>query len=150
MYRAIPEWIRRRDFELFTVLLCFTAGIPLVTTRRVEATSLEAQLPFEVVMAWSLVLVIAPLLVFTGAALAHKKTGLESFKWVRWEVFGLRLLSYAAYLYASVIAINSLTTKDIVSPAVTMIVILGMTCTSRAWGMLEQIDEFWDRLGVRR
>lgn len=150
VYLLIPEWIRKRDFELFTLLLCFTAGIPILTTGDVEATSFEAQLPFQVVQAWAASLVVSPLLVVLGAVMAHRSVGLKSFRWVRWEVFGLRLVSYAAYLYAAVIFINTLALGVPFPPAITFITILGLTSTLRAWGLLEQIENFWERMGVEQ
>lgn len=148
IYARLPEWVRSRDFELFTLLLCFTGGIPLLLTSHAEATSMDAQVHPYVLISWALVLVFAPLLVVYGARKAHKKTGLQTFRWIRWEVFGLRMLAYAAYLYAAVILANSLTDKGVFQPAVSIIVIFGLTCTSRAWGLLEDIEEFWERMGA--
>ena len=149
LYHRVPEWVKTRDFELFTLLLCFFGGIPLLVIQSVEATSMEAQVPRPVLLSWAVVLVIAPLIVVTGARKAHRKTGLQSFRWIRWEVFGLRMLAYAAHLYAAIIVINSVASKGVFQPAVIIIVIFGLTCTTRAWGLLDNIESFWERMGVR-
>lgn len=150
LYSRLPVWIRERDFELFTLLLCFCAGLPLLFTQRAEATSLEAQVHPLVLLGWALVLAIAPLIVVFGARRSHYTAGLQSFRWIRWEVFGLRMLSYAAHLYATIIIVNSLSSKGVFQPAVTIIVIFGLTCTSRAWGLLDKIERFWERMGAGR
>lgn len=147
-YGRVPLWIRRRDFELFTLLLCFSAGLPLIITRKVEADSMEATLPFVAVYTWSIVLAFAPLLVVMGAAMSYRRVGLHSFRWIRWEVFGLRILSYAAYLYAAMIVVNGVFQHGVFQPISSIVIIFGFACTSRAWGLLEEIEAFWQRAGV--
>lgn len=149
VYSSVPLWIRRRDFELFTLFLCLAAGFPLLISRRVEATSMEATLPFHIVYIWSLVLAVAPLLIVIGASMSHRRTGLHSFKWIRWEVFGLRVLSYAAYFYAFVIIYYSATRLEAFQPAAVFVLVFGFACTSRGWGLLEDIENFWRSVGVR-
>lgn len=128
LYLMIPEWIRKRDFELFTATLCILAGIPLLTNG-VDASSMEAALWGPVVKAWAAVLTLAPIAVVMGIWRAHKHQKTQkAIKWLRVEASGLRLLTYAGYLYAVIVFMSPFPTEG----QEYIITLFALTCHSRA------------------
>lgn len=142
VYLWIPEWIRERDFELFTAFLCFLGGLTLLATG-VETGSMEAALPTAVVMVWSMILVVSPFAIVLGVGMAHKKDYPEVVKWMRVESSGLRITSYAAYLYA-VILLLMLQTDAGFAPFVT--IIFALTCHSRATKLTIDVEDYFTLL----
>lgn len=139
LFLNVPEWIRERDFELFTAFLCLIGGISLLFSG-VEAGSMEEALPGWVVMTWASVLAISPFAIVTGVGMAHKYDYPESIKWMRVESSGLRITSYAAYLYA-VVLVLVLGPAAGFTPFVTTI--FALTCHSRATKLLIDIEDYF-------
>lgn len=146
VYLRIPEWIRRRDFELFTALLCFTAGVPLLLTGDVDAASLEATLPFSVVMMWAGVLTTGPVFIVAGLWRAHRVGVVRGVPWLRLEALGLRLLAYAGYLYAAIVSISYFGDHGSLPAAAFIIAAFALTCHSRATGVNIRLEDFLDSL----
>lgn len=140
LYLLIPEWIRERDFELFTAALCFLAGVPMLITRKLEAGSMEEALPEWSVMVWSAVLAFAPILVVLGIWRAHALDLPAAVPWLRSEASGLRLIAYAAYLYAAIVAIVA---KADAGAAPFIILILALTCHSRAAYLTIKVEDYF-------
>lgn len=145
IYARVPEWVRRNDFELFTATLCFTAGLPLLLTHTVEATSIEATLPGPLVTAWAVLLTLAPFAIGTGLFMRYKRTMAEATFWMRVEAWGLRALAYVAYVYAVAISLaNGATTL----PATMIVLIFAATCHSRATDVTIQVEDYLTTLGT--
>ena len=139
VYLWVPEWIRESDFELFTAFLCFLGGLTLLVTG-VETGSMEEALPTGVVMVWAAILVISPFAIVTGVGMAHKRDYPEVVKWMRVESSGLRITSYAAYLYAIVLLLM-LGVEAGFAPFVT--VIFALTCHSRASKLTIDVEDYF-------
>lgn len=139
LYLWVPEWIRERDFELFTAFLCFLGGLTLLFVG-IEAGSMEAALPGWVVMVWAAVLVLSPFAIVIGVGMAHKYDYPEVIRWMRIEASGLRITAYAAYLYA-VILLLVLQTEAGFAPFVTTI--FALTCHSRATKLTIDIEDYF-------
>lgn len=147
IYSRIPLWMRRHDFELFTTLLCFSAGLPLLLTDTVEAQSLEAQLPTMVVRAWALILTVAPIMIFIGVYKSHTvQRFIQGLFWMRLEAAGLRLLFYAAALYGAIVI---LVTQGKASPAAVIIIIFALTCWSRSASVTIKVEDFLEGIGAK-
>lgn len=144
-YLRIPVWIRRRDFELFTALLCITAGLPLLLTQNVEAASLEAALPPWVVFGWSLILTLAPICVIVGLWQAHRHAMYKATVWLRLEALGLKALAYAAYLYVFIIL---LATGGTAVPAAALISAFALTCHSRSVAVTLKVEDYLLGIGA--
>lgn len=149
LYLATPEWIRERDFEMFTAVLCFLAGVPLLITGQIEAGSMEEQLPMWVVRVWSGVLTFSPILVVLGVWRGHKfeATMSRAIPWLRTEASGLRLLSYAGYLYATIIAIVA---QEDMGAAPFIVGIFALTCHSRAAYLTIKVEDYFILLETLR
>lgn len=139
IYMWIPEWIRERDFELFTAFLCLLGGLTLLFAG-VEAGSMEEALPAWVVMVWASVLVASPFAIVLGVGMAHKHDYPEVIKWMRTEASGLRITAYAAYLYA-VVLILMLGSAAGFTPFVTAI--FALTCHSRATNLTIDVENYF-------
>ena len=139
LYLQIPEWIRERDFELFTAFLCFLGGLTLLVSG-IEAGSMEASLPSWVVTIWAGVLVVSPFAIITGVGMAHKYDYPEAIRWMRVEASGLRITSYAAYLYA-IILLLALQGGAGFAPFVTTI--FALTCHSRATKLTIDVEDYY-------
>lgn len=75
MPRRIVRWmdslLSEDPFELFFVLLCFLAGIPLATRAAPSPSSLEAALPLLVVKLWGVTLSSGGFVSLCGILLRH-------------------------------------------------------------------------------
>jgi len=140
VYLWIPEWIRKRDFELFTAFLCLLGGLTLLFAG-IEAGSMEAALPAWVVVVWASVLVATPFAIVIGVGMAHKHDYPEVIKWMRTEASGLRITAYAAYLYA-VVLIIVVGSESGFAPFVT--IIFALTCHSRATDLTIDVENYWE------
>jgi uncharacterized membrane protein len=138
LYMLIPEWIRERDFELFTAFLCFLGGLTLLVSG-VEAGSMEEALPSTVVIIWALVLVICPFAIVLGVGMAHKYDYPDVIKWMRVEASGLRITAYAAYLYAVILLLIA----GLVGFAPFIVVIFALTCHSRATNLTIDVENYF-------
>lgn len=146
IYLRIPGWIRKRDLELFFALLCLTASLPALLSRKVEAASIEATLPYSVVMAWFGILFVGPVMVIVGIWRAHNVNATRAVKWLRAESLGLRLMAYGGYLYAAIVTIVTYG-KDGTIPFVAFILLaFALTCHSRASYITIKVEDFLDGL----
>ena len=143
VYLSIPEWVRKRDFELFTALLCFLAGIPLLLTQQFETGSMEAALPNIAVSVWAFVLAIAPIAIVVGIWQSHRHDLPKAIPWIRCEASGLRLLAYVAYLYGVVI-ILVIGAKAGAAPFI--IFIFALTCHSRSAYLTIKVEDYFNLL----
>lgn len=139
IYNHIPEFVRKRDFELLTAFLCFTAGLALLLTG-VKAGSMERALPTPVVMGWATILTLAPIAVVVGVGFAHKYDLPQAIRWVRVEASGLRLLAYSAYLYG-VILVLIVGRESGATPFITFI--FALTCHSRATYLTIKVEDYF-------
>jgi hypothetical protein len=147
IYSRIPEWVRRNDFQLFAAFLCASAGVPLLVTHHVEASSIDATLPYGLVKAWSAMLVLAPACIAVGLAKAANRPISEVTFWLRLEAYGLRALAYASYVYAvCIVVVNGFT----VAPALSIILAFALTCHSRSTAVTIRVEDYLDHLGVGR
>lgn len=146
IYRYIPAWFVNNDFEVFTAVLCFLAGVPLLFTEVVGAQSLEAALPWAVVKAWAFILATAPIGIFLGIYRAEGKPIAEVTFWMRLEALGLRALAYAAYIYAIVVVGYSGPQKAL--PAIALILIFALTCHTRAATVVLKVEDYLFNIGV--
>lgn len=139
LYLMIPEWIRERDFELFTALLCFLAGVGLLISG-VTAGSMEEKLPDVAIIVWASVLAFSPALIIMGVWMAHRHDFPKAAFWLRSESAGLKLLAYAAYLYASIIAIVIGKESGV---AVPITLIFALTCHSRSAYLTIKVEDYF-------
>lgn len=105
VYARIPEWIRRRDFEVFTAALCLTASIPILFFNQ-EPGQATVILPGAVEYGWSITLFLGPLLVISGIYMntRHWSRPERGIVWARIEALGLTMLAYVGYIYWGCIA----------------------------------------------
>lgn len=146
LYNRTPPWMLKNDFELFTALLCVSAGVPLLLTDQVDAASIEATLPLPLVKVWSLMLAVAPIVIGVGLFMASRRPMHLATFWIRFEAWGLRALAYAAYIYAiAIVVTNGLRT----APALAIIIAFGLTCHSRATVQTMKVERYLEALGTR-
>lgn len=139
VYMWIPEWIRQRDFELFTAFLCLLGGLTLLFAG-IKAGSMEEALPAWVVMVWASVLVATPFAIVIGVGMAHKYDYPEVIKWMRVEASGLRITAYAAYLY-TIVMLLIIGGDAGFAPFVTTI--FALTCHSRATDLTIDVENYF-------
>lgn len=144
VYNRIPMWFRKNDFEIFTSLLSFSAGLPIVLGR-VEPTALEATLPTLLVTAWAWILLMSPIMVITGLYKRSKRPVAEGVFWIRVEAIGLTALAYSSYIYTIAI----LTISPVQGWAACMMILaFGFTCHTRELGLQVKIADLLLGLGV--
>lgn len=146
IYLRIPVWIRKRDFELFTALLCFSGGLPLLVSGKVEAGSLDAAVPHWMVTGWGSVLVIGPIMVGLGIWRSHRVNALKAVLWKRIHAAGLRLLAYAGYFYAAVASITYAAVNNALPAGAFIFVIFALTAHSRSADVTIKLEDFLDGL----
>lgn len=146
LYLRVPVWMRKQDFELFTILLCFSAGVPLVVTGQVEAGSLDATVPHWMVIGWGAVLVVAPIMVGLGIWRTHAASPLRAIPWRRIHAAGLRLLAYAGYFYASVASITYAALNGALPAGAFIFIIFALTAHSRSADVTIKLENFLDGL----
>lgn len=108
LYDKIPLWIKKHDFELFTAVLCLTAGIPLLTGN-VRSDSVESQLPSIIVTGWGICLVLGPIFIYLGVFKAYTgvKDLITHIFWMRLEALGLTMLAWASLVFGvCVLSVN--------------------------------------------
>jgi hypothetical protein len=145
IYRRVPAWIRHHDFEVLVTILCLSAGIPLLFTDEVDATSVNATLPKLLVLAWSVILAFAPIAVIIGLWQASRRKMADSTLWMRIEAWGLRALAYIGYIYwFAIIVVHHLDAF----PATQIVLIFAATCHSRATGQIIKVEDYLADLGT--
>lgn len=145
VYKRVPRWIRKHDFELFAAFLCLLAGVPLLLVDEVDAQSVDATLPLPLVRVWALFLALAPLAVALGLYKSSNLPISEGTSWMRLEAFGLRALAYAGYVYGLCIFFAN---GFHALPALAIIVAFSLTCHSRATAVVTKVEEYLDALGA--
>lgn len=145
IYRRIPKWIRQHDFEVLVAVLCLSAGIPLLISDEVDASSVNATLPTSLVLLWSIILALAPIVVLLGLWQSSRRTMAESTLWMRIEAWGLRALAYVGYLYwFAILLVHHLDAF----PATQIVLIFAATCHSRATGQVIKVEDYLADLGT--
>jgi len=144
VYRLIPDWYRKNDFEIFASLLCFFAGIPLLLGD-IRPASLEATLPIWVVIVWAYVISFSPALIIIGLLKRGSRSISESIFWIRVEAMGLTALAYSSYIYSIAIVTSNV---GMGWPAAMLIVAFGLTCHTRELGLQVRIGDFLLGLGI--
>lgn len=149
VYKWIPAWLKRRDFEIFTSVLCLSVGIPVVFGGLSAGESPRA-LPQTVEYIWSLNLVIGPILVLVGIYMSNRRTyqemPAESLVWYRVEALGLTILAYVGYIFVlAIIMANGTSTLT----ATALILALALTCHLREVTIQLDIADFKLAVGVR-
>jgi hypothetical protein len=146
VYAHIPKWMQERDFEIFTALLCFVAGIPLLITNDYRSGAIEETLPFVLVKLWAIVLTVAPVLIFLGIVKSVRiKTYPKKAVWLRIEALGLTGLAYVGYVYALSI-ISTAGREGVVAAAI--VLVFSLTCHSREIGIQVELEHFREGLGL--
>lgn len=145
VYRRVPRWIRQHDFEVLVAVLCLSAGIPLLLTDDVDATSVNATLPQPLVLVWSVILAFAPVAVILGLWVGSHKVMAERTLWMRIEAWGLRALAYVGYLYwFAIILVHQFDAF----PATQIVLIFAATCHSRATGQIIKVEDYLADIGT--
>lgn len=145
IYKRVPRWIRKHDFELFAAFLCLTAGVPLLFTDEVAAESVDATLPLPLVRVWAFFLAASPIAITIGLIKSSSLPLAEATVWMRLEAVGLRALAYAGYVYSLCIFFAN---GFHALPALAIIVAFALTCHSRATAVVTKVEEFLDILGA--
>lgn len=145
IYRRVPRWIRHNDFEVLVTVLCLSAGIPLLLSDQVDATSVNATLPTPLVFVWSFMLAFAPIAIIVGLYQAAKHPMAEATIWMRVEAWGLRALAYVGYLYwFAIILVHQFDAF----PATQIVLIFAATCHSRATGQIIKVEDYLTDIGT--
>lgn len=130
VYLHIPEWLRKRDFEVFTAFLCLTASIPVVFGGR-SGGQAASEMPPPVEYGWNVALFIGPILVLLGIfySTRYGQEPERSILWYRIEALGLTMLAYVGYLYTIAIMFWAGTLNAVFASAV--ILTFALTCHMR-------------------
>lgn len=144
VYRRLPEWIRRNDFEVFTASLGLLSGIPLMLGKY-EPYSIEQQLPRLIVMVWGLVLTLGCTLTLIGVIMGARTVFPKRVFWMRVEALGLTALAYFCYLYAICLFGVAFSQGGL---AATFILGFGGVCHVRQASIQLELEEYRRTLGL--
>jgi hypothetical protein len=145
IYRKLPNWLKKHDFEVFASVLGMFSGLP-VLLGKVDPQSVEALLPGPVVFAWGLTLVFGCLCVLIGVFQGSRRTYPKRIFWMRVEALGLTALAYYCYIYAVCILGFNFTNGY---PAAMLILTFGGVCHVREATIHMEIEEYRASLGLR-
>ena len=145
IYRRVPKWLKRHDFEVFAACLGILGGLPLVLGQ-VRPKSVEDVLPRAIVFGWGLILVLGCIAVLTGIIAASRTVFPQRAFWMRVEAMGLTALAYFSYMYLLCILAVSPSTGWV---AAMLILTFGLVCHVRQATIQLEIEDYRLSLGLR-